>query len=62
MKLPEELTLRDYFAGQAMTGIIDSADKLPMGSVECDALELVAKACYRLADEMLKERNKENDH
>jgi len=47
------MTLRDYFAGQALVGIIasDCSDKM--------AVEPRAKLAYRIADAMLAEREKE---
>jgi len=46
-----DMTMRDYFAGQALRGFV--ADKLVQPSYE-----QVAEACYGLADAMLKERAK----
>jgi len=47
------MTLWDYFAGQALAGIIasDCSDKM--------AVEPRAKLAYRIADAMLAEREKE---
>ena len=42
------MTLRDYFAGQALAGIMGCDDIVP--------LEVAAVESYRVADEMLKER------
>jgi hypothetical protein len=49
----EGMTLRDYFAGQALSGIIssDCSDKM--------AVEPRAKLAYRIADAMLAERDKQ---
>jgi len=44
----KDMTLRDYFAGLAMQGLIDN---------DCLFLEIPLQA-YALADAMLKERNK----
>jgi len=46
----EGMSMRDYFAGQALTGIIasDCSDKM--------AVEPRAKLAYRIADAMLAER------
>ena len=44
------MTLRDYFAGDAMTGLIFGFPRL--------SEEEVAKHSYRYADAMLKEREK----
>ena len=47
------MTLRDYFAGQALPGIL----RLARGP---DSNELMAEAAYTIADAMLKERGKNN--
>lgn len=47
------MTLRDYFAGQALIGI------LAAGRVDVDASE-TARVCHNLADAMLAEREKRN--
>jgi hypothetical protein len=44
------MTLRDYFAGKALSGLLASEVNAPMGS-------FVSRA-YRLADLMLEERDK----
>ena len=44
------MLLRDYFAGQALQGFIPNTD----GTTP--AIEDVAKACYQMADAMMKER------
>jgi len=43
------MTLRDYFAGQALAGMLACPDT-------ADACELVAQASYNYADAMLKAR------
>jgi hypothetical protein len=43
------MTLRDYFAAQALSGLINY-------SPEPDEHEAIAKLCYSLADAMLKAR------
>lgn len=50
------MTLRDYFAGQALNGIM-SGNSFPgkSGSELCDT---VAIACYSVADAMIAERGK----
>lgn len=54
---PWGLTLRDYFAGQALT-VVNSGG-LPK-SVPMDELApAIAKACYRIADAMLSARKQE---
>lgn len=47
----EGMTLRDYFAGQALAGNINSITNL----------HEVAKDAYKVADAMLLEREKSND-
>lgn len=42
------MTLRDYFAAQAMQGVY------PL----CQTHEIAAKECYKVADAMIKERTK----
>lgn len=49
-KVPE-MTLRDYFAGQAMVGI---GKYLFLNK---DSLQELAKTCYRVADAMIEVRN-----
>lgn len=44
------MSLRDYFAGQALVGLLASSDQV----VHVD----VAQTCYVYADAMLKERDK----
>lgn len=55
------MTLRDYFAGQALTGMIILYDG-KYSKCEFEAKETHAKwhasAAYRIADAMLAERNK----
>ena len=48
-----EFTLRDYFAGQALAGIMSNI-KDDFGD---NPLETIAKICYDYADAMLKYRN-----
>lgn len=50
MPQPEERTLRDWFAGLAMQGMVVSAEILPEN--------VIARDAYAYADAMLKERNK----
>lgn len=45
------MTMRDYFAGQALAGLCADPSAI-LGSVD------TAKACYQLADAMLKEAQK----
>ena len=46
----QEIYLRDYFAGQAMMGILADSTHKDKG------LEILAKACYVMADAMLEAR------
>jgi len=50
------MTLRDYFAGQALVGIIGMSDKLPESPTT--ATEFMAAGAYMIADAMISERNK----
>lgn len=56
----EGMTLRDYFAGQALVGLstvdLNALNALNI-KVEMSAA-VIAGTCYMLADAMLKERNK----
>ncbi len=47
--LADERTLRDWFAGLALNGMLPSDN---------EPLEIIARDAYRYADAMLKERNK----
>ena len=49
MPQKEERTLRDWFAGLALNGMLPSDN---------EPLEIIARDAYRYADAMLKERNK----
>lgn len=52
------MTLRDYFAAQAITGAIDSVrDRL--GEVDPDFVLAIAKTAYNIADAMLHVRELE---
>ena len=44
----EGMTLRDYFAGQALAGLLATGDYFPN--------DFSAKEAYKCADEMLKKR------
>ena len=50
----QEITLRDYFAAQAISGCC-AMSELP------EALNIRAIVAYRIADEMLKERGLTDD-
>jgi hypothetical protein len=49
------MTLRDYFAGQALAGEMVTWTERPPE----DQAELIARRCYAIADAMLAERAKE---
>lgn len=51
----EGMTLRDYFAGEALGALIQSS--APRGP---DASKLLARAAYRAADAMLEARQENN--
>ena len=53
-KNPEGMTLRDYFAAKAMQGQVSNPLKLG----DDEAHRLIAERAYRMADTMLKEREK----
>ena len=53
--LPQGMTLRDWFAGQAMQGVMDVYNYRKMQHIKP---EDVADAAYRQADAMLKAREK----
>jgi hypothetical protein len=57
------MTLRDYFAGQVLVGmLVDSKTLAAIKEVaeedNKNPSETIASNCYELADAMLKERNK----
>lgn len=52
------MSLRDYFAGQAMTGYLAALKTAPKDSEVTAFLEQAADMCYATADAMLKERAK----
>ncbi len=47
------MSLRDYFAGQALSGMMAASSKLKMGDNPEDS---IAWGCYFLADAMLEAR------
>jgi len=53
------MTLRDYFAGQALASVII---RLPTGDKETGTfIKTIAELSYSLADAMLTEKEKQND-
>lgn len=51
------MTLRDYFAAQAMASVIPSSGTF-LGETRADFAEIIAADAYRIADAMLAERSK----
>jgi hypothetical protein len=49
------MSLRDYFAAQALNGVLSDSDMRPASEEECDHL---ARRCYLMADAMLTARAK----
>jgi hypothetical protein len=52
------MTLRDYFAGQALAGIVTNKDNWNIGNKAATRTDEYAKVAYALADAMLAEREK----
>lgn len=50
------MSLRDYFAGQAMTGMLSNSSCLAEQAWKSD--KCLAEWCYKAADAMIAERNK----
>lgn len=48
------MSLRDWFAGQALAGMMASNDAVPVGTL--DPRGLLASSAYAMADAMLKAR------
>lgn len=48
----EGMTLRDYFAGQALVGIL-SSPSIPSS----EALKEIGVACYAMADKLMEEKD-----
>lgn len=51
------MTLRDYFAAKAMSGIFSSGTKLSIGPSHSSEMDNLATGCYLMADAMLKARS-----
>ncbi|MBU8921287.1 MAG: hypothetical protein KOO63_05660 [Bacteroidales bacterium] len=56
--VPEGMSLRDWFAGQALAGVMDSLYKDAKKAGVAIRPGNAAEASYRLADAMLAERKK----
>ena len=54
------MTLRDYFAGQYLQTFVDATPEYEFEDGET-AANNIAKTCYFMADEMLKQREAAND-
>jgi hypothetical protein len=55
------LSIRDWFAGQALSGIVAHGDHLNMikeGETSSEIMRLISGSAYKFADAMLAERNK----
>lgn len=52
----EGMTLRDYFAAKAMQGALSNPDL--SDNMTRQAIDLIARESYAMADAMLKERDK----
>jgi hypothetical protein len=53
-----DITLRDYYAGLAMQGVLIDEAIHDESDVATEWLRKIAEASYEMADAMLKERNK----
>lgn len=53
------MSLRDWFAGQALAGSSASPDQWILASRQENPFEGMARICYRIADAMLAEREKQ---
>jgi hypothetical protein len=51
------LTLRDYFAGQAISALLGRT--LSIGNTPSTTAEVIAYSAYNIADALIAERNKE---
>lgn len=54
----EGMTLRDWFAGQAMSALAEGVGSALVEGRAQDVIKLVAGLSYRIADEMVKERSR----
>lgn len=56
---PNGMSLRDWFAGQAVASMLNNAKSLLLITQEMPSAETIAHSVYVLADAMLAEREKE---
>lgn len=56
------MSLRDWFAGQALGGLTSSGDTVARASRTADAEAYLASWAYRIADAMLAERCEDSSH
>ena len=54
------MSLRDYFAGQALAGLCSAQDKNGIWQGDNEAAAEAAEAAYELADWMMEERERED--
>jgi hypothetical protein len=52
------MTLRDYFAGQALAGVLASNAEVKASRDQVARTSMIAIACYQVADALLAEREK----
>jgi len=58
-KALEGMSLRDWIAGQALVGELSSYANPRIDAMNKTDAESISNWCYKLADAMLKERNKQ---
>jgi len=52
------MSLRDWFAGQALAGVLSAGRTYPAGTSEAAIIDSVIEAAFQFADAMLTERAK----
>jgi len=57
--IEEGMTLRDYFAGQVLLGVLTTPDPIKINGKTVSNPEEAAEVCYGYADAMIKERSKD---
>ena len=55
------MSLRDYFAGQALIGLLSNNDKVPQHLELAETFSFFTHISYLYADAMIKEHNANND-